>query len=55
MLCGVAKLNKMIEHLFKKKKKGRGRRSMGGNLWWRMMGKSEVVTSRVRDSDREGP
>lgn len=54
MPYGVAKLNKMIEHFLKKKKKV-GRRSMGGSLWWRMMGKSEVVMSRVRNRDRGGP
>lgn len=53
MPYGVAKLNKMIEHFLKKKKVGR--RSMGGSLWWRMMGKSEVVMSRVRNRDRGGP
>lgn len=55
MPYGVAKLNKMIEHFLKKKKKKVGRRSMGGSLWWRMMGKSEVVMSRVRNRDRGGP
>ena len=55
MPCGVAKLNKMIEHFLKKKKKRMGRRRMGGSLWWRMMGKSEVVMSRVRDKDGEVP